>query len=66
MGSTSPQCDDGTRQTFQRLEMPKLPLDAAGQPRLLSLAVFAAAGGESYIVNLALVMPTTPDPPTTP
>ena len=48
------QWDDGTRQTFQRLEMPKLLLDAAGRPRLLSLAAFAASGGESFLVNLPL------------
>lgn len=54
--------NDGVRQTFQRLEMPKLLL-ADGQPRLLSLAALATSGGESFLVNLPLhPISTTPAP----
>lgn len=45
--------DDDTRQTFQRLEMPKLLL-ADGTPRLLSLAALATSGGESFLINMPL------------
>ena len=45
--------DDGSRQTFARLEMPKLLIEN-GRPALLSLAALPEAGGESFIVNLPL------------
>lgn len=48
--------DDGARQTFERLEMPKLLL-AEGRPRLLSLAAFAGTDSESFLINLPLQSP---------
>ena len=54
--------DDGTRQPFQRLEMPKLLL-ADSRPRLLSLAAFATSGGESFLVNLPLQSSAQPTKP---
>ncbi len=45
--------DDGTRQEFQRLEMPKLLLEE-GRPILLSLAAQPVKGQESFLVIIPL------------
>ncbi len=49
--------DDGSRQDFQRLEMPKLLLEN-GRPRLLSLAAQPEKSGESFLV----IVPLDPQP----
>lgn len=45
--------DDGTRQEFQRLEMPKLLLEQ-GRPRLLSLAAQPVEAPDSFLVIIPL------------
>ncbi len=45
--------DDGTREEFARLEMPKLLIED-GRPTLLSLAAYPAAGGTSFLVLIPL------------
>lgn len=49
--------EEGVRQDFARLEMPKLLLES-GRPALLSLAALPAAGGESFLLNIPLLSPT--------
>ncbi len=49
--------DDGTRQEFNRLEMPKLLIEN-GRPVLLSLAALAAGGQESFLVLVPLKTPS--------
>jgi hypothetical protein len=49
--------EDGERQNFQRLEMPKL-LFEDGRPRLLSLAALASPDEESFLINLPLLLPS--------
>ena len=49
--------EEGVRQDFARLEMPKLLLENS-RPALLSLAALPAAGGESFLLNIPLLSPT--------
>lgn len=51
--------DDGSRQEFARLEMPKL-LFTNNEPKLLSLAAYAKSGSESFLVLIPLHFPSTP------
>ncbi len=55
------QWDDGSRQEFARLEMPKL-LFENDEPALLSLAAYAKSGGESFLVLIPL-HPSLASPP---
>ena len=52
--------DDGSRQEFARLEMPKLLMEN-GQPRVLSLAALEQGAKESFLVLVPLVTPP-PEP----
>lgn len=45
--------EDGTREDFARLEMPKLLIED-GRPTLLSLAAYPAGGGASFLVLIPL------------
>lgn len=54
--------DDGSREKFARLEMPKLLLEGQ-RPALLSLAALPEAGGESFLINLPLSAPARPSVP---